>query len=63
MIGQHSRNPQAGRPLLWVHGHTHDSFDYMIGSTRVLCNPRGYIPEEANKQFDPALIVDLDGRD
>lgn len=27
---------------LWVHGHTHDSYDYMIGSTRVACNPRGY---------------------
>jgi Icc-related predicted phosphoesterase len=27
---------------LWVHGHTHDPFDYMIGSTRVVCNPRGY---------------------
>jgi len=26
----------------WVHGHTHDSFDYMIGDCRVLCNPRGY---------------------
>lgn len=26
----------------WIHGHTHDVFDYMIGSTRVLCNPRGY---------------------
>ena len=27
---------------LWTHGHTHDPFDYMIGSTRVVCNPRGY---------------------
>lgn len=27
---------------LWVHGHTHDPFDYMVGSTRVVCNPRGY---------------------
>ena len=27
---------------LWTHGHTHDIFDYMIGSTRVVCNPRGY---------------------
>ena len=27
---------------LWTHGHTHDEFDYMIGSTRVVCNPRGY---------------------
>jgi len=28
---------------MWTHGHTHDTFDYMIGTTRVLCNPRGYI--------------------
>ena len=27
---------------LWTHGHTHDPFDYMIGSTRIVCNPRGY---------------------
>jgi predicted phosphodiesterase len=27
---------------LWTHGHTHENFDYMIGSTRIVCNPRGY---------------------
>lgn len=27
---------------LWTHGHTHDPFDYMIGETRIVCNPRGY---------------------
>ena len=27
---------------VWTHGHTHDVFDYMIGSTRIICNPRGY---------------------
>lgn len=27
---------------LWTHGHTHDPFDYMVGTTRVVCNPRGY---------------------
>jgi predicted phosphodiesterase len=27
---------------LWTHGHTHHSFDYVIGETRVVCNPRGY---------------------
>jgi Icc-related predicted phosphoesterase len=27
---------------LWTHGHTHHDFDYMIGTTRVVCNPRGY---------------------
>jgi len=28
--------------VLWTHGHMHDPFDYIIGSTRVVCNPRGY---------------------
>ena len=37
---------------LWTHGHTHDVFDYMIGSTRVVCNPRGYhLYEERAHQF------------
>jgi len=31
---------------LWTHGHTHEVFDYMIGSTRVVCNPRGYVNYE-----------------
>ena len=35
---------------LWTHGHTHDDFDYMIGSTRIVCNPRGY--EGYEKQAD-----------
>jgi predicted phosphodiesterase len=28
--------------VLWTHGHTHMPFDYYIGSTRIVCNPRGY---------------------
>ena len=32
---------------LWTHGHTHHNFDYVIGETRVICNPRGYINYEA----------------
>jgi Icc-related predicted phosphoesterase len=31
---------------LWTHGHTHEDFDYLIGSTRILCNPRGYVNYE-----------------
>ena len=27
---------------LWTHGHTHHNFDYQIGTTRIVCNPRGY---------------------
>ena len=30
------------RPDLWVHGHIHSHSDYVIGSTRILANPRGY---------------------
>ena len=40
----------------WTHGHTHDSHDYMIGETRVLCNPRGYSytgnKDQENYHFD-----------
>ena len=32
---------------LWTHGHTHHSFDYQIGDTRVVCNPRGYAGHES----------------
>ena len=31
---------------LWTHGHTHHDFDYFIGQTRIVCNPRGYINYE-----------------
>lgn len=31
---------------LWTHGHTHEPFDYMIGTTRIVCNPRGYMDYE-----------------
>lgn len=44
---------------LWIHGHTHDSFDYTIGKTRVLCNPRGYRGREPNLNFNPKLVVEL----
>jgi hypothetical protein len=38
---------------VWTHGHTHDVFDYMIGGTRILCNPRGYDAyEDRADQFE-----------
>jgi len=49
------------QPSLWIHGHMHDSFDYMIGRTRVVCNPRGYFPDQLNPHFDPHFIVDVGG--
>ena len=42
---------------LWIHGHTHASVDYRIDGTRVVCNPRGYLPQDPNPEFDPELVV------
>lgn len=44
---------------LWVHGHNHNSSDYMIGDTRVVCNPQGYIGVDVNPTFDPNFIVEI----
>lgn len=49
----------ASEAALWVHGHTHDSFDYRIEDTRVLCNPRGYHPRDLNPAFNPNLVVEV----
>jgi predicted phosphodiesterase len=51
-----------GASVLWIHGHTHDSFDYVLRGTRVVCNPRGYCrnPEKPeNLEFDPGLVVEV----
>jgi predicted phosphodiesterase len=50
----------VGPPIsLWIHGHTHDSCDYVVNGTRIVCNPRGYLPQEPNPTFDPSLCVEL----
>jgi Icc-related predicted phosphoesterase len=45
------------KPAYWIHGHTHVGFDYMLGETRVICNPKGYPGENAG--FDPNLEVEI----
>ncbi len=54
---------------LWIHGHTHSSFQYRVGRCRVVCNPRGYplgwlAGEYENRDFNPRLLVEqtADGR-
>lgn len=77
-FAKHPANPgfisDLGSPLsladLWIHGHVHNSFDYMVGGTRVVVNPGSYALNIAqanspdallweNPQFDPAKIVPL----
>jgi len=51
----------GARARLWVHGHTHDSFDYVVNGTRVVCNPRGYAQYGVNEnaRFDPGFVIDV----
>jgi hypothetical protein len=38
---------------LWTHGHMHNTSDYLMGDTRVVCNPRGYDKyEQRAKEFE-----------
>jgi Icc-related predicted phosphoesterase len=55
---------------LWLHGHVHDSFDYVVSGCRVVANPRGY-PRNVgsvermedlvfeNPGFKEALVLDV----
>jgi len=47
------------QPAMWIHGHTHDSFDYMVGKTRIVCNPAGY-QHEPNPDFRWDLVIEID---
>lgn len=45
------------RPVVWIHGHTHSTFDYMVADTRVICNPLGYAFEQTG--FDPQKVIEV----
>jgi Icc-related predicted phosphoesterase len=47
------------RPAAWVHGHVHNSCDYWIGETRILCNPKGVVFDAAMSGFRADLVVTL----
>lgn len=42
---------------LWTHGHMHNSSDYILENTRIVCNPKGYHNE--NKAFDVQKTVEI----
>lgn len=59
-----------GKASLWIHGHVHSSFDYVVNGTRIVANPRGYpintrtarcVSEVryANERFIPNSVIDI----
>jgi predicted phosphodiesterase len=45
---------------LWAHGHIHDSLDFEVKGTRVVCNPRGGLGVNSfNPDFNPHMVVEL----
>jgi Icc-related predicted phosphoesterase len=46
------------KPALWVHGHTHDSADYQLSNTRIVCNPFGY-PRVLNSDYVEKLLIPI----
>ena len=45
--------------VLQTHGHTHEEFDYYVGNTRIVCNPRGYIGYESRADEFTLKYVDV----
>lgn len=47
--------------ILWTAGHTHHAYQYKIGNTLVVCNPRGYQDPNSREYtgWDPDLVLDL----
>lgn len=49
-------------PNLWIHGHTHDTMDYTVDKTQVVCNPRGYSRVynlSENTRWNPTKVVEV----
>jgi len=44
---------------VWIHGHTHNNFEYQIDGTHIICNPRGYSDIDGceNYAFDERKVV------
>jgi hypothetical protein len=47
-------------PALWGYGHIHEACPpFSIGRTRLVSNPRGYVPDHLNPSFDAGLVVEV----
>lgn len=44
---------------LWIYGHTHDTRDFQLNGTRLVCNQRGYAPHMLVETFDEWLTIEV----
>ena len=44
---------------LWVHGHIHESNDYVLQDCRIVSNPRGYHGHALNEGFNPEMEIKI----
>lgn len=46
-------------PAYWIHGHSHETCNYVKGSTRVISNPHGYLNCDVNVAWDCGKMIDV----
>lgn len=47
------------KPAFWIHGHSHDTCNYIKGSTNVISNPHGYIHYDVNRAWDYGKMIEV----
>jgi hypothetical protein len=58
-VSDQTRHILERKPKLWIHGHTHTPCDYVLGSTRIYANPRGYPSERSDAGFFERVRIDV----
>lgn len=51
-------------PEVWIHGHVHESRDYVAGNCRIVANPKGYpVPGGTeNPHWNPRFTIEIERR-
>lgn len=54
-------DPDVRKPNIWIHGHMHNSSDYFIGQTLIICNPFGYWNgfKNENRDFSNTFLIEI----
>lgn len=52
---------RAWKPKVWCFGHSHATWNTVVGETRLVANPLGYPHEQGGRglRFDPELVVEV----